>query len=351
MESTTARKNETAAWNGRVEDDPLLRGAGKFGDDIKPAGAFAAYFVRSPHGFAEIRHIDTTAAKNTPGVVAVYMSEDLAAAHYHSISHPHPIPGRGGKSAVSPHRPSLAEKRVMHVGEPVAMVVATSTAAAQDAAEKIAVDYQPLKAVTDVREAIAPGASQLWPEAPGNVGFDWTAPADPDGKKNAALEKAFREAALVVRLELVNQRLVVASLEPRTANASYDGAANQYTLRCGTQAVAAVRGQVASAMGIKPEELRVFLEEAAGVSKYRDRRRETESRLADARDNLARIDDIRRELGSQLEKLEAQAKVVGPDERDVGAGKRAVRHPQADQERRSLQRRGSRCIVYLLHAL
>jgi aerobic carbon-monoxide dehydrogenase large subunit len=265
MESTAAPRNETAAWTGRVEDEPLLRGTGKFGDDIKAAGALAAYFVRSPHGFAVIRHIDTTAAKNAPGVVAIYTAEDLAAAHYHSISHPHPIPGRGGKPAVSPHRPSLAEKRVMHVGEPVAMVVATSAAAAQDAGEKIAVDYQPLKAVADVREAIAPGAPQLWPEAPRNIGFDWTAPADPDGKKATALEKAFKEAAQVVRLDLVNQRLVVASLEPRTATASYDVAINQYTLRCGTQAVAAVRGQVAGAMGIKPEELRVITDDLGGA--------------------------------------------------------------------------------------
>ena len=86
---------------------------------------------------------------------------------------------------------------------------------------------------------MAPGAPQLWPEAPGNIGFDWTAPADPDGKKQAALDRAFKDAAHVVRVELVNQRLVVASLEPRTATASYDAPDNQFTLRCGTQGVAA----------------------------------------------------------------------------------------------------------------
>ena len=152
----------------------------------------------------------------------------------------------------------------MHVGEPVAMVIATSAQAAQDAAEKVAVDYQPLAAVTDVREAVKPGAPQLWPEAPGNIGFDWSAPADPDGKKQAALERAFKDAAHVVRVELVNQRLVVASLEPRTASASYDASSKQFTLRCGTQGVAAVRGQVAGAMGIKPEELRVLTDDLGG---------------------------------------------------------------------------------------
>ena len=157
----------------------------------------------------------------------------------------------------SPHRPALAGERVLHVGEAVAMVVAHSAAAAQDAADKIVVDYTPLDAVTDVREAVKSGAPQLWPEAPGNIGFDWTAPADPDGKKQAALDKAFKEAAHVVRVELVNQRLVVASLEPRSATASYDARAKQFSLRCPSQSVAAMRGQVAGPLNVKPDELHV----------------------------------------------------------------------------------------------
>jgi aerobic carbon-monoxide dehydrogenase large subunit len=265
MESTAARQAGPSAWAGRIEDDALLRGAGRFGDDGKPAAALAAYFVRSPHAFANIEHIDVAAAKRAPGVVAVLTAADLAGANYHSISHPHPIPGRGGKVAVAPHRASLAASRVLHVGEPVAMVIAVSAQAAQDAGEKVAVDYQPLDAVTDVRAAIAPGAPQLWPEAPGNIGFDWSAPADPDGKKQVALERAFKEAAHVVRVELVNQRLVVASLEPRTATASYDAGEKQFTLRCGTQGVAAVRGQIAGAMGIKPEELRILTDDLGGA--------------------------------------------------------------------------------------
>ena len=262
MESTATKAEP---WSGRIEDDALLRGAGRFGDDIKPEGALAACFVRSPHAFANIERIDVAAAKNAAGVVAVLTAADLAEAHYHSISHPHPIPGRGGKVAVAPHRPSLAEKRVLHVGEPVAMVIATSAQAAQDAAEKVAVDYQPLPAVTDVRAAVASGAPQLWPEAAGNIGFDWSAPADPDGKNQAALERAFKDAAHIVRIELVNQRLVVASLEPRTATASYDGGSKQFTLRCGTQGVAAVRGQIAAAMGLKPEELRILTDDLGGA--------------------------------------------------------------------------------------
>ena len=145
------------------------------------------------------------------------------------------------------------------------MVVAKTAAAAQDAADKIVVDYEEMTPVTDAREAVKQGAPQLWPEAPGNIGFDWMAPPDPESKKQAAVERAFKEAAHVVRVELVNQRLVVASLEARSATASYDTAAKQFTLRIGTQGVASVRGQIAGAMNIKPEELRLLTEDVGGA--------------------------------------------------------------------------------------
>ncbi|MEJ2432449.1 MAG: xanthine dehydrogenase family protein molybdopterin-binding subunit, partial [Pseudolabrys sp.] len=262
---TNASAARAEPFIGRVEDDALLRGQGRFGDDVKPDGALAACFVRSPHGFARIERINAGAAKSAPGVKAVITGAELTAAHYHSISHGHPIPGRGGQLPISPHRPALAADRVMHIGEPVAMVLAETAAEAQDAADKVMVDYAPLDAVTDAREAVKPGAPQLWPEAPGNIGFDWTAPADPDGKKQSALDKAFAEAAHVVKVELVNQRLVVASLEPRAASASYDAASGRFTLRGPSQAVAAVRSQVAGALNIKPEELHVLTDDVGGA--------------------------------------------------------------------------------------
>jgi aerobic carbon-monoxide dehydrogenase large subunit len=263
---TTASAATTApAGGGRVEDDALLRGAGRFSDDVKPEGALAACFVRSPHGFAKIERVDTTEAKKMKGVVAVFTAADLAEAHYHSVSHAHDIPGRGGKVPVSPHRPALAQDRVLHIGEPVVLVVAQSLSAAQDAADKVVIDYTPLDAVTDVREAVKAGAPQLWPEAPGNIAFDWSAPPDPDGKKQTALDKAFKDAAHVVRVELVNQRLVVASLEPRSATASYDAQAKTFTLRCPSQSVAAMRGQVAPALNVKPEELHVLTGDVGGA--------------------------------------------------------------------------------------
>lgn len=263
--SNAARNVDKAAWHGRVEDDPLLRGAGRFGDDLKPEGALAAYFVRSPHAHAQITRIDATAAKASAGVVAVLTGADLAGEHFHSLSHAHPIPGRGGKMPYSPDRPSLAYDRVMHIGEPVAMVIAKTAALAQDAGEKIEVDYEVLTPVTDAREAVKPGAPQLWPEAPSNIGFDWTAPQDPDGNKNAALEKAFAEAAHVVKVELINQRLVVASLEPRAATASYDAEKGRYELRCGNQGFAGLRMQICEAMSLKPDEIHIVAEDVGGA--------------------------------------------------------------------------------------
>ncbi len=265
MTASAAARSAPPTFSGRVEDDPLLRGRGHFGDDVKPDGALAAYFVRSPHAYARIESIDTAAAKKSPGVVAVLTGADLDAAHYHSISHAHPIPGRGGKVPFSPHRPVLATTQVMHVGEPVAMVVAHSAAAAQDAGDKIVVAYSEMTPVTDARAAVAAGAPQLWPEAEGNVGFDWTAPADPDGKNQKALDRAFKEAAHVVRVELMNQRLVVASLEPRIATASHDAATGRFTLRCPTQGFASVRAQVAGSLNVKPEELHIVTEDVGGA--------------------------------------------------------------------------------------
>ena len=251
-------------WSGRIEDDALLRGRGRFGDDVRPEGAAAAVFVRSPHAHAHIRAIEVGAAKAAPSVLAVITGADLAGENFATLSQAVPLPGRDGKMAVSPHRPVLASERVLHVGEPVALVIAETPAAAQDAAERVTVDYEPLPAVTDAAAALEPGAPQLWPQAPGNVGFDWSAPADADGANAAEIERIFAAAPHRARVELINQRLVAASLEPRVATASYDRASGTFSLRTGTQGVASIRNQLAQTMRIKPEELRVLTEDVGG---------------------------------------------------------------------------------------
>jgi carbon-monoxide dehydrogenase large subunit len=122
------------SWHGRIEDDPLVRGRGRFSDDVRPAGAAYACFVRSPHAFAEIRKVDAAAARRAPGVLAVLTAADLAPAQFATVSAPVPMPGRGGVMVKWPHRPALAGERVLHVGEPVALVVGETPEAAQDAA-------------------------------------------------------------------------------------------------------------------------------------------------------------------------------------------------------------------------
>jgi carbon-monoxide dehydrogenase large subunit len=256
---------QTGGWRGRLEDDALLRGAGRFGDDVKPAGALAVCFVRSPHALARIAKVDVSEARAARGVTGVFTGADLAAEHYHSVSHPHPIPDRNGKMIAGPFRPGLAESRVNYVGEPVVLVVAQTPGAAQDAADLVRVDYEPLAPVIDAAGALRKGATELWPtEAPGNVAFDWIAPGDPDGRNRAKVDDVFAKAAHVVRIDFNNQRLACASLEPRTATASYDAARQMFTLRCGTQGVAGVRMQTAGAMNVKPEQLQVLTDDVGG---------------------------------------------------------------------------------------
>ncbi len=160
----------------RVEDDTLLRGQGRFIDDGQDGTEAVAWFVRSPHANARICALDVAAARQHPGVLAVLTAAEIAAAGVGNVARPLPVVGRSGAPMWVPHRPALADARVLHVGQPVVLIVAETMAAAQDAAERVEVDYESLPAVADVRAALAPGAPQLWPEAPGNVAVDWPGP-------------------------------------------------------------------------------------------------------------------------------------------------------------------------------
>jgi aerobic carbon-monoxide dehydrogenase large subunit len=124
----------------RVEDNVLLRGRGSYAADAPLPNQAYAYFVRSPHAFARIVSVDAAAALKAPGVVGVLTAKDTEGTG--NLGRHPPVPGRGGKGLVIPHRPALAAERVVHIGEPVAMVVAESAAAAQDAAELVAVEYE-----------------------------------------------------------------------------------------------------------------------------------------------------------------------------------------------------------------
>jgi carbon-monoxide dehydrogenase large subunit len=264
MDATTDKTHaDSHPKHGRVEDEPLVRGRGRYVADAPLPNQAFAYFVRSPHAFARIVSINTSGATNTPGVVAVLTAKDMEGVG--SISRHPPIAGRTGGKLILSHRPALAGERVMHIGEPVAMVVADSAMIAQDAAELVHIEYEELTPVVDARDALREGAPQIWPEVPGNIAVDW-AGAHPEPEANAAeVERIFASAKYVARMKEMNQRLVVASMEPRGATASHDAAADTYLLRTCSQGAGAMRDGVLVIMGWPKEKLRVITEDVGGA--------------------------------------------------------------------------------------
>ena len=258
-----AKSPNHAAVEPRVEDDVLLRGQGRYIADARWPEEAYAYFVRSPHASARIVRVDAAAASEAPGIVGVLIGSD--AEGLGSIGRHPPLAGRGGKPLITPHRPALAAVRVMHVGEPVVMVVGDSAAAAQDAAELVAVDYEPLPAVTDGRAALSPGAPQVWPEAPGNLAIEWPGlAADPETNARE-VEAIFNTAKFVARIAVTNQRIAIASMEPRGATASYDPVEDKYTLRVCSQGARILRDDLIGILKIPKERLRVLTEDVGGA--------------------------------------------------------------------------------------
>ena len=213
----------------RVEDDALVRGGGRFMDDPRLPDTAYAVFVRSPHAHARIVSVGTEEARKAKKVLAVLVAEDMKAANVGSVSRHPPVPGRGGAKMIMPFRPSLAGEKVMHVGDPVAMVVAETVAAGQDAADLVQVEYEELPAVIDLSNAMKKGGTQLYPEAPGNLCVDWPgAVADEQNEREVA--DIFAKAPHVAKVRVTNQRMVVASMETRGATGVYDKANDSYTL-------------------------------------------------------------------------------------------------------------------------
>jgi carbon-monoxide dehydrogenase large subunit len=262
-DTKTDGQNHHAPFKGRVEDDPLVRGNGRYIADAPLPDQAYAYFVRSPHAFARIVGVDVEAAAKAPGVIGVLTGKDFEGIG--SIGRHPPIAGRGGKTLVMPHRPALALERVLHVGEPVAMVVAESAAAAQDAAELVTVDYEELAPVVDARAALANGAPQLWPQAPGNIAVDWAGPVADAEANVRAIDAIFASAKFVAKIAVMNQRMMVHSMEPRGATASYDAATESYTTRTCSQSAGAMRENILGIMGLPKERVRVITEDVGGA--------------------------------------------------------------------------------------
>ena len=246
----------------RKEDDVLLKGLGRFQDDVSLDGEVHACFVRSPLAHADITAIDTTAAAAGDGVLAVYTGADVAAAGLGTLPCIAdafvPLTRPDGSAACYPPNPMLPQDRVRHVGEAVAMVVAETLDTAQDAAELVSVDYEPLPAVVDAAKAREADAPQIWPEAPGNLSCVW---AQGDA---AATEAAFDAAAHTVEIELVNNRVVVNTIEPRGALGLYDPVSERYTLHINSQHVHGARAVIAGILGIEEDRLRILSHDLGG---------------------------------------------------------------------------------------
>ncbi|HLG88223.1 MAG TPA: xanthine dehydrogenase family protein molybdopterin-binding subunit [Alphaproteobacteria bacterium] len=246
----------------RIEDFRLITGRGRYVDDIQFDGAAVAWVLRSPYAHALIRAIDTAEAKKAPGVLGVFTGKDLADQGVGTFKCALPkayLKNRDGTDRFDGERSVLALDRVRFVGDAVALVVAETRDQAKDAAELIAVDYEELPALATVEEAKAEGASLIWPEAKSNICIDW------EVGDAAAAEAAITKAAHVIRLDLVNNRIVVNSMEPRAALARRDPATGRYDLYATSQGAHAILASIAGyAPWIPSGNLRVVSPDVGG---------------------------------------------------------------------------------------
>jgi carbon-monoxide dehydrogenase large subunit len=218
----------------RVEDRKFLTGHGRYIDDISRPRQAHATFLRSPYAHARIRAIDVTAAEAAPGVLAVLTGADLAGDGLGTLPCVSDVAG-----SILPPRPAMVADRVRYVGDTVAMVVAESIAAARDATGLILVDYEDLPAVVETAVASDPGQPQVWDEAKNNHCFDW------EIGNMAAVAKCATSARHAVTLTLINNRVVVNSMEPRGAIGEYDPGEDAYILWSSTQGSHFVRNLLA----------------------------------------------------------------------------------------------------------
>ena len=235
----------------RVEDLRLITGAGKYASDWNAPGQLYGYFLRSDRAHAEIVALNAAPALAHPGVHHVYTGADAISAGYTKPPHSLTIPGRNGMKARAPERPVLAHGNVRFVGEAIALVVAESAAAAQDAAELIEVEYRDLPCVVQPEAALEAGAPQLHHDVPGNLSFE------AEAGNVEAVEAAFAQAAHVTRLKVESTRVSPSPMEPRACLVAYDAASGAYRFNVVMQGVTTLRKQISSYTRV-PEEKLIF---------------------------------------------------------------------------------------------
>jgi aerobic carbon-monoxide dehydrogenase large subunit len=238
----------------RSEDPVLVRGEGRFTDDVSLPRQAYAVIVRSRHAHGLLRGIATDAARQMKGVLGIYTAADLAG--YGTLKCIVPFKNRDGSEMKKPPRHALATDKVRYVGDPVAIVVAETLLQAKDAAEAIELDVEPLDAVTNPEEAAQPGAPVLYDEAPDNVALDYHYG---DSEK---VKAAFARAAHVTKLKLVNSRVVVNAMEPRAALAQFEN--GRFTLYTCSQGVFGMKSNIAQILNVEPKLVRVITGNVGG---------------------------------------------------------------------------------------
>jgi carbon-monoxide dehydrogenase large subunit len=240
----------------RTEDIRFITGHGQYTDDLRLPNEAQGVFLRSPHAHAKILSIDTEAAKEASGVIAVLTQADLEAAGAKPMATHTPVKSRDGSPVQGVAKNFLAKDQVTFVGEAVVLVIAETLAEARDAAELVMIDYEPLDAVPTLETA--PEGTHIWSEVAGNLCLDYG-----DGKE-AETNAAFAGAAHVVSLDMVQNRVIVNSMETRNAIGDYDAAKDHYTLYSGNQGSGGLRANVAKILDVPPEKVRVVSSDVGG---------------------------------------------------------------------------------------
>ena len=240
----------------RAEDPRLLRGEGRYTDDIDLPGQAQAYIVRSNVAHGRIKSIDISAAKTMPGVLGIYTGADVA--QYGTLQSALPFKSRDGSDMKKPGRAALPTDKVRFVGDPIACVVAETLLQAKDAAEAIVVDIDALPVVTNPADAVASGAPTIFDDVPGNVSLDFH--YGDSEKVNAA----FAQAAHKVKLKLINNRLVVNAMEPRAAIGSFDKTNERFTLHSVSQGVMGLKAGLVGVMKTTPDKVHVITGNVGG---------------------------------------------------------------------------------------
>ena len=240
----------------RTEDPKLLKGEGKYTDDLNLPDQVYAAIVRSPVAHGTITDINVSDAKKMPGVLLILTGYDLE--DYGNLPCGMQIKSKDGSPLKKPNRPSLVTDKVRFVGDPVACVIAKTPDAAKDAAEVVSIDIDILPATTLATEAAKPGAPILFDNVAGNVALDFQF-GDPD-----TVNKAFQTAHHISRVDIRNNRIVVASMEPRSALAHYNNETDCFTMRLGCQGTFGMRNQLAGILNMEREKVRVLTENVGG---------------------------------------------------------------------------------------